>query len=193
VTAVPQCLEQIRHYIFITAFCGQYIMVSLNQNLYFSQAWFHLNGYISSKNNRHWSSINGTDFWNTLSWSEDQCVTCHYCYMNSRIQIFWTDFNSEKYASDILWPFLTALQKKKKHTVILCKTVLQHTANCYINVLSEVPEDGLIGCELGPARSPDLNPCGFYLWGNLKNTLYSNNPPTVDELKHSIWKTITSI
>jgi hypothetical protein len=50
--------------------------------------------------------------------------------------------------------------------------VLQHTANCYINVLNEVPEDGMISRELGPARSPALNPCRFYPCGNLKNKVY---------------------
>jgi hypothetical protein len=41
-----------------------------------------------------------------------------------------------------------------------------------------------------PKRSPDLNPCDFYLWGNLKNKVYSNNPHALDELKH-ICETIT--
>jgi hypothetical protein len=48
------------------------------------------------------------------------------------------------------------------------------TALCaYIsNVLTEVFEDRLISCKLWLARSPDLNPCDFYLWGNIEDNLY---------------------
>jgi hypothetical protein len=46
---------------------------------------------------------------------------------------------------------------------------------------------------LWPARSPDLNPCDLYLWRNLKDKVYLNNPHTPDELKQSIRETITSM
>jgi hypothetical protein len=42
------------------------------------------------------------------------------------------------------------------------------------------------------ARSQDLNPCGFYVRGNLKNKGYSNNPPTQDEIMH-IYETIIEV
>jgi hypothetical protein len=68
-----------------------------------------------------------------------------------------------------------------------------HTADYSINVLNEVFEDRLISRRLWPARSPDQNPCDFYLWGNLKDKVYLNNPHTLVELKQSIQETITSI
>jgi inhibitor of nuclear factor kappa-B kinase subunit alpha len=68
-----------------------------------------------------------------------------------------------------------------------------HTATYSINVLNEVSEDRLISRRLWPARSPDLDPCDFYLWGNLKDKAYSNNPHTLVELKQSIRETISSI
>jgi hypothetical protein len=64
-------------------------------------------------------------------------------------------------------PFLEALWKETDK-VILCKIVLQHTS-----------------CRLQPARSAGLNPCDFYLWGNLKGKVYANNPQTLDKLKHN--------
>jgi hypothetical protein len=48
-----------------------------------------------------------------------------------------------------------------------------------INVLTEVFEDRLISYKLWPARSPDLS--YSYLWGNLKDNMYSNKPHTLDE------------
>jgi inhibitor of nuclear factor kappa-B kinase subunit alpha len=68
-----------------------------------------------------------------------------------------------------------------------------HTATYSINVLNEVFEDRLISCGLWPARSPDLNPCDFYLWRNLKDKVYSNNPHTLVELKQSIRETISFV
>jgi hypothetical protein len=68
-----------------------------------------------------------------------------------------------------------------------------HTANYSIYVLNNVSEDRLISHRLWPSRSPDLNPCDFYLCGNLNDKVYSNNPHTLDELKQSIRETITSI
>jgi inhibitor of nuclear factor kappa-B kinase subunit alpha len=68
-----------------------------------------------------------------------------------------------------------------------------HTAVYSINVLNEVFEDRLTSRGLWPARSPDLNPYDFYLWGNLKDKVYSNNPHTFVELKQSICETISSV
>jgi hypothetical protein len=93
-----------------------------------------------------------------------------------------------------LGPFSGALWKKKKYMIILCKMVLQHTLPLYsINVLNKVFENRLISRGLWPARSPDLNPCDFYLWGDLKDKVYSNNPHTLVDLKQSIRETISSI
>jgi inhibitor of nuclear factor kappa-B kinase subunit alpha len=68
-----------------------------------------------------------------------------------------------------------------------------HTTTYSINVLNEVFEDRLISRGLWPARSPDLNPCDFYLWGNLRDKMYSNNTHSLVELKQSIRETISSI
>jgi hypothetical protein len=65
-----------------------------------------------------------------------------------------------------------------------------HTATYSKNVLNEVFENRLISRGLWPARSPDLNPCYFYLWGNLKDKVYSNNPHTLVELMQNIRETI---
>ena len=34
-----------------------------------------------------------------------------------------------------------------------------------------------------PARSPDLTPMDFWLWGYLKEKVYAHNPKTVDQLQ----------
>lgn len=44
-----------------------------------------------------------------------------------------------------------------------------------------------------PARSPDLTPLDFFLWGYLKNKIYRTFPNTVDELKRNIKTAIEEI
>jgi hypothetical protein len=39
----------------------------------------------------------------------------------------------------------------------------------------------------------DLNPCTFYLWGNLKDWVYRTNPHTEEELKEKVEKEILEI
>lgn len=44
-----------------------------------------------------------------------------------------------------------------------------------------------------PARSPDLNPLDFYLWGHLKTLVYNSQIDTVDELRLKILNGIETI
>ena len=44
-----------------------------------------------------------------------------------------------------------------------------------------------------PPRSPDLNPCDFYLLGYLKARVYNPLPKTLDELKSNIKREIEKI
>jgi hypothetical protein len=44
-----------------------------------------------------------------------------------------------------------------------------------------------------PSYSPDLNPCNYFLWGFLKDTVYKNNLHTTEELQHEISATVISV
>lgn len=37
-----------------------------------------------------------------------------------------------------------------------------------------------------PPRSPDLTPLDFFLWGHIKNEVYSTEPQDVNDLKNQI-------
>ena len=37
-----------------------------------------------------------------------------------------------------------------------------------------------------PARSPDLTPCDFFLWGYMKGKVFSTTPATIEELRERI-------
>jgi inhibitor of nuclear factor kappa-B kinase subunit alpha len=83
--------------------------------------------------------------------------------------------------------------RRKRHGYFMQDGATAHTTTYSINVLNEVFENRVISRGLWPARSPDLNPCDFYLWGNLKDKVCSNNPRTLVELKQSTRETISSI
>lgn len=44
-----------------------------------------------------------------------------------------------------------------------------------------------------PARSPDLTPCDYFLWGYLKSLVYNERPRTLDELKNNIRHAVVNI
>ena len=45
---------------------------------------------------------------------------------------------------------------------------------------------GLGFCQEWPPRSPDLTPCDFFLWGHIKNQVYSSPPATLEILRERI-------
>ena len=44
-----------------------------------------------------------------------------------------------------------------------------------------------------PARSPDLNPCDYFLWGYAKSKVYNPRPATLDQLENNIRQVIGEI
>jgi hypothetical protein len=61
-----------------------------------------------------------------------------------------------------------------------------------MQALSDVLGDRIISDGIWLARSPDLNPCDFFLCGCLKDKVYNSNPRT-EELKENIRKEIANI
>jgi inhibitor of nuclear factor kappa-B kinase subunit alpha len=89
--------------------------------------------------------------------------------------------------------FENITEEEKTYGYFMQDGATAHTVTYSINILNEVFEDRVISCGLWPARSPDLNPCDFYPWVNLKDKVYSNNTHKLVELKQSICETISSI
>jgi hypothetical protein len=59
--------------------------------------------------------------------------------------------------------------------------------------LSNVFGDRIISSDIWSARSPDLNPCGFFFWGYLKDKVYNSNRRTEEELHENIRKELANI
>jgi hypothetical protein len=68
-----------------------------------------------------------------------------------------------------------------------------HTAKSVQTWLGERFGNKLVHKDLWPPRSPDLNPCDFFLCGYLKSKVYNPLPKTLDELKENIEREIKKI
>lgn len=64
-----------------------------------------------------------------------------------------------------------------------------HTARVSMDCLREAFPGRLIslrGDVNWPARSPDLAPCDYFLWGYLKSLVYNDRPHTLEHLQNNI-------
>lgn len=68
-----------------------------------------------------------------------------------------------------------------------------HKATIVQNWLKSKFHDKFVDKKKWPPRSPDLNPCDFFLWGYLKSLVYNPLPKTLDDLKANIEREIKKI
>lgn len=71
-----------------------------------------------------------------------------------------------------------------------------HNAQININHLNAMFQNNWIGTRgpiHWPARSPDITPLDFFLWGYVKNEVYLTPPNNIDELKDRISEAIANI
>jgi len=62
-----------------------------------------------------------------------------------------------------------------------------------VALLDDVFADRIIYKTIWPPRYPDLSPPDFFLWCAMKNSVYSNSPHTIDELKMAITEYIRNV
>jgi hypothetical protein len=68
-----------------------------------------------------------------------------------------------------------------------------HTADIVQDWLKSKFSKKFVNKKMWPPRSPDLNPCDFYLWGHLKLVVFNPLPKTLDDLKANINREIKKI
>jgi len=59
--------------------------------------------------------------------------------------------------------------------------------------LDDMFADRIISKTIWPTRFPDLSLPDFFLWGVMKNSVYSNSPHTIDDLKMAITEYIRNV
>lgn len=186
-------------------FCQWYLqsihdgLVDTNFFFFTDEAWFHLNGYVNTQNNRYWSSTNPHQFREVPLHDVKVGVWCAISASRVIGPIFFEDtINSNRYIEQILEPFAAELTPQERYYGYFMQDgAPAHTADRSIASIRGVFGDNVISKGPDPTRwpprSPDLNKCDFYLWGSLKAKAYRNNPHTLEELKESIREGIAEI
>ena len=166
----------------------------LDKTFFSDEVWFHLTGYVNKQNNRIWSSDN-PHMTHEMP-LHDQKLGVWVAMSRKRIIVLFFNeiVNGDIYRNQLLKPFFKKLTSDEKDTGWFQQDgATCHTANLTKEVLKEVFDTRLISKPKWPARSPDLTPPDFFLWGMLKGRVYEKNPPDLSALKLKIKREIAKI
>jgi hypothetical protein len=160
------------------------------------EAYFFLTEPINKQNNRFWSD--SKPIGQIERPLHDQKVLT-WCAMSAK-KIYGPFFfennvnqhNYLKMLQDFFWERHRKVQGYTKY-YFQQDGARPHTANLVQNWLKSKFKDFFVDKTKWPPRSPDLNPCDFFLWGYLKSVVYNPLPKTIEELKQNIEREIKKI
>ena len=159
------------------------------------EAYFCLTEVANKQNNRLWLKSRPTEGIEQPLYDQKVLV---WCAMSSeRIygpHFFESTVNQYNYLNmlkNFFWP--KVVREDYKIYYFQQDGASPHTCNRVQNYLKSKFQDRFMDKNRWPPRSPDLNPCDFYLWGYLKARVYNPLPKTLDELKHNIDEEIKNI
>lgn len=167
----------------------------LNCIVFSDEATFELNGRINRHNCRYWSDSN--PHWAVEAHTQyPQKLNVWAGILNSTIiGPFFIDgnLNASKY-EDMLRNEVVPAIKGVVGTNFADTWFQQDGAGphygknvrLFLNVQFPQRWIGRGGKIEWPARSPDLSPLDYFLWGHLKSRIYQTQPNTLDDLRHRI-------
>jgi hypothetical protein len=157
-------------------------------------------GYVNSQNDRYWSSEYPHALIQLSLYDQKEGVCCAIRATRIIGPIFYEGtLDVQLYINEILNTFFSNLAPAEyRISYFMQEGATPHTAKETIRELrgafGEINgEDMIIRKGLWPPRSPDLNPCDFYLWRKLKSVVYANNPHDLEALKQNIREAIYNI
>jgi len=169
------------------------------------EAHFHINGYVNKQNCRYWASENPRDLHERPLHSPKVTV---WCALSTHGVIGPYFFEDEKGNSTTVTSvrYVAMLEnfvaEKLENLPGLVNPWFQqdgataHTARPSMAAVRQLFGNQIIsrfGDIQWPPRSPDLSACDFFLWGHLKNKVYSTRPSTLLQLKKRIQEEIALI
>lgn len=178
------------------------------RNILFSdEAAFFLNGTVNRQNcrywsteNHHWAQVAHTQYPEKINvWAgifQDRIIGPYFFDVNLTGEIYLHFLQLE------LIPALAQLYPGNEPGMPTAAMWFQqdgappHYALPVRQYLSEIFPNRWIGRRgpyEWPARSPDLTPLDYFLWGYLKSKVYFNRPPNIDALKNRIRDEIRQI
>ena len=167
--------------------------------MFSDEAIFHLDGRINKQNSRVWSSENPRSYREQPLHSEKVVVWAALSHRGVTGPFFFNgNVTGETYMAmlkNFLWPQLINLSEINDLR-FMHDGAPPHFALPVRQWLDEVFPSRWIGRRgptEWPARSPDLTPLDFYLWGHLKQVVYARRPRTIENLKDFIRDAVTEV
>lgn len=172
--------------------------------IFSDEAHFTLNGTVNKQNCRIWADENPREYQEEPMHPEKVTVWCGLWSKGIIGPYFFEDdvgrtvtINSHRYHAMIKDFFLPELETVDVDDVYFQQDGAPvHTTRANIAQLNEFFGDRVISRNANvnwPARSCDLTPLDFFLWGYLKSKVYVNKPATIQDLKNNIIAEIGAI
>lgn len=175
--------------------------------IFSDEAHFHLNGDVNKQNARYWAPENPRERHQRPLHSPKVTVWCGMSAAGIIGPYFFEDaigrtltVTSRRYTDMVqnwLRPELVNVPGyDPDNTWFQQDGATPHTAAMSMEALRGVFPGTLIshnGDILYPARSPELTPLDFFLWGYLKSIVYTNPPANLVDLKENIRAAIANI
>ncbi|GFU67637.1 transposable element Tc3 transposase [Trichonephila clavipes] len=172
--------------------------------LFSDEAHFWLNGYVSKQNCRIWSEANPQVYVETPLTSRKLTVWCAlwageiigpYFFKNDEGHN--VTVNGDRYRAMITNFFIPELNNHDVQELWFQQDdATCHTARATIHLLKNTFGERLIsrfGPVNWPARSCDLTPLDYFLWGYVKLLVYADKPQTLDHSEDNIRRAIADI
>lgn len=177
--------------------------------LWTDEANFHLDGSVNTHNCRIWEPENPCSILQVPLHSPKVTVWCGFTASFILGPYFFEELtargpvtcsiNGQRYATLLENKIVPDLQARQclSRTIFMQDGAPPHISRCVKDVLkTHFTEERVISRHFPypwPPRSPDLNPCDFWLWGNLKHLVSRDNPRTLPDLKDSISQHVRNI
>ena len=171
----------------------------LSNILWSDEAVFCVGGFVNRHNCHYWAEYNPHI---TVEKAQRKPKVTVWCGMTaSRIVgpfIIRDTMNAERYLAMLqndVWPVVSTWPNLND-LVFMQDGAPPHYATVVRNWLDRSFDQqwlGRAGPHEWPARSPDLTPCDFFLWGYVKEEVYKTNPKTLDQLETAIRNVIGAI
>jgi len=167
--------------------------------LWSDEAIFHVGGFVNRHNSHYWSE---NDPLITIEKRQGQPKVTVWCGMTSSAVLgpfFIRDtMNGERYLnllSESIYPEISAWHNFSKLQFMQdgAPPHFATTVRAWLDDKFPLRWIGRRGPLEWPARSPDLTPLDFFLWGYTKDVVYKTNPKTLHDLEEEIVNAIKNI
>ena len=163
------------------------------------EAVFHVGGFVNRHNSHYWAS---EDPLATVEKMQSRPNVTVWCGMTSSKVIgpflIRNTMNGERYLEmlrDQVWPIVSQWDNAAD-LIFMHDGAPPHFARPVREWLDQhFPQHwiGRQGPQEWPARSPDLTPCDFFLWGWAKEQVYRAKPGNLDELEAEIEQVFANV